>query len=227
MKKLILEGKPSPKQKQLFLSRAKYTAYGGARGGGKSWALRRKIILMCIRYPKLKCLLLRRSYGELRYNHILPMLTELSGAVSYSETNKLVSFPNGSTVKLGYLSDDGDTLQYQGLEFDVIAVDEATQITEYQFNILKACLRGNNGNPKRMYLSCNPGGVGHGWVKRLFIDKIYRDGERPEDYLFIQATVFDNTALLDNDPDYVSQLQSLPPALRDAWLYGSWDIFSG
>ena len=227
MKKLVLEGKPSSKQKQLFLSRAKYTAYGGARGGGKSWALRRKIILMCIHYPKLKCLLLRRSYGELRYNHILPILTELSGAVGYSETNKLITFPNGSSVKLGYLSDDGDTLQYQGLEFDVIAVDEATQLTEYQFNILKACLRGNNKNPKRMYLTCNPGGVGHGWVKRLFIDKIYREGERPEDYLFIQATVFDNTALLENDPEYVSQLKSLPEALRSAWLYGSWDIFSG
>ena len=227
MKQIILSGEPSEKQKQLFLSRAKYTAYGGARGGGKSWALRRKIILMCIRYPNLKCLLVRRSYGELRYNHILPILSELSGLVTYSELNKIVSFPNGSTVKLGYLSDDGDTLQYQGLEYDVIAIDEATQLTEYQFNILKACLRGKNDNPKRMYLTCNPGGVGHGWVKRLFIDKSYREGERAEDYCFIQATVFDNTALLKADPDYVSQLQSLPKALRDAWLYGSWDIFSG
>ena len=227
MKTIYLPGRPSEKQKQLFVSKAKYTAYGGARGGGKSWALRRKIILMCIHYPKLKCLLVRRSYGELRYNHILPMLSELGDAVTYSELNKLVTFPNGSTVKLGYLSDDGDTLQYQGLEYDVIAVDEATQLTEYQFNILKACLRGNNENPKRMYLTCNPGGVGHGWVKRLFIDKRYREGERAEDYRFIQATVFDNTALLEADPDYVSQLQSLPKALRDAWLYGSWDVFSG
>lgn len=227
MKVVRLTGTPSEKQKQLFVSKAKYTAYGGARGGGKSWALRRKIILMCIHYPNLKCLLVRRSYGELRYNHILPMLSELKDAVSYSEINKIVTFPNGSTVKLGYLSDDGDTLQYQGLEYDVIAVDEATQLTEYQFNILKACLRGNNENPKRMYLTCNPGGVGHGWVKRLFIDRCYREGERAEDYRFIQATVFDNTALLEKDPDYVSQLQSLPKALCDAWLYGSWDIFSG
>ncbi len=95
-----LTGTPSEKQKQLFVSKAKYTAYGGARGGGKSWALRRKIILMCIHYPNLKCLLVRRSYGELRYNHILPMLSELKDAVSYSEINKIVTFPNGSTVKL-------------------------------------------------------------------------------------------------------------------------------
>ena len=227
MKNVVLKGTPSEKQKQLFRSRAKYTAYGGARGGGKSWALRRKLVLMCLRYPGLKCLLVRRSYGELRYNHILPLRSELGAAVKYSETQKQITFENGSSLKLGYLSDDGDTLQYQGLEFDVIALDEATQLTEYQFNILKACLRGTNGYPKRMYLSCNPGGVGHAWVKRLFIDRSYRDGEDPDDYLFIQATVFDNTVLLQHDAEYVRQLQSLPDALREAWLYGKWDVFSG
>lgn len=227
MKNVVLKGTPSEKQKQLFLSRAKYTAYGGARGGGKSWALRRKLVLMCLHYPGLKCLLIRRSYGELRYNHILPLRAELGAAVKYSETQKQLLFENGSSLKLGYLSDDGDTLQYQGLEFDVIALDEATQLTEYQFNILKACLRGVNGYPKRMYLSCNPGGVGHAWVKRLFIDRSYRDGEDPDDYRFIQATVFDNNVLLQHDEEYVKQLQSLPDTLRQAWLYGKWDVFSG
>ena len=227
MKRILLSGVPSEKQKLFFEAREKYIAYGGARGGGKSWALRRKLTLMCLHYPGLRCLIVRRSYPELRYNHILPLCAELKGAVSYSETNKQIVFPNGSTVKFGYLSDDGDTLQYQGLEFDVIAIDEATQLTEYQFNILKACLRGTNGNPKRMYLTCNPGGVGHGWVKRLFIDGCMRPGERAEDYRFIQATVFDNTALLSKDPGYVEQLQSLPEGLRSAWLYGSWDVFSG
>ncbi|MBP5207516.1 MAG: phage terminase large subunit [Clostridia bacterium] len=227
MKKLVLAGTPSEKQKQFFTAREKYVAYGGARGGGKSWALRRKLVLMCLHYPGIRCLLVRRSYGELRYNHILPLLSELKDAVTYSETNKLLSFPNGSAIKLGYLSDDGDTLQYQGLEFDVIGIDEATQITEYQFNILKACLRGANGFPKRMYLTCNPGGVGHAWVKRIFIDGDLRPGERAEDCRFIQATVFDNTVLLQSDPGYVDQLKSLPDGLRQAWLYGSWDIFSG
>ncbi|MBQ3870860.1 MAG: phage terminase large subunit, partial [Clostridia bacterium] len=224
MKKIVLKGTPSDKQKLLFSSRTKYTAYGGARGGGKSWALRRKLVLMCLHYPGLKCLIVRRSYSELRYNHILPLRSELGGAVKYSETQKLITFENGSSLKLGYLSDDGDTLQYQGLEFDIIALDEATQLTEYQFNILKACLRGTNRYPKRMYLTCNPGGIGHGWVKRLFIDRSYREWEDPDDYTFIQATVFDNTVLLDNDAEYVKQLQSLPDALRQAWLYGKWDV---
>ena len=115
MKKIVLKGTPSDKQKLLFSSRTKYTAYGGARGGGKSWALRRKLVLMCLHYPGLKCLIVRRSYSELRYNHILPLRSELGGAVKYSETQKLITFENGSSLKLGYLSDDGDTLQYQGL----------------------------------------------------------------------------------------------------------------
>lgn len=80
MRSLELRGVPSEKQKRLFCSRAKYIAYGGARGGGKSWALRRKLVLMCLRYPDLKCLLIRRSYSELTYNHALVLRSELGSA---------------------------------------------------------------------------------------------------------------------------------------------------
>lgn len=224
---LKLCGVPNEKQKLFFMSRKKYTAYGGARGGGKSWALRRKLVLMCLRYPNIKCLLIRRSYPELRFNHIFPLSAELKGAVSYSESKKCFTFRNGATLKLGYLADDKDTLRYQGLEFDVIALDEATQLSEYQFSVMKACLRGANSLPKRMYLTCNPGGIGHGWVKRLFVDRIYNEYERAEDYEFIQATVYDNDILMSRDKEYVSQLESLPDALRNAWLYGSWEMFEG
>ena len=78
-----------------------------------------------------------------------------------------------------------------------------------------------------MYLTCNPGGVGHGWVKRLFIDRDYRGNERAEDYRFIRALVTDNEVLMAEDPDYLSRLSALPQKLRDAWLYGRWDIFEG
>ncbi len=125
------------------------------------------------------------------------------------------------------MNDDGDTLQYQGQEFDIIALDEATQLTEYQFSTLKACLRGTNGHPKRMYLTCNPGGVGHSWVKRLFIDRRYGPGEDGEDYAFIQAKAYDNTVLMETDSEYIKQLQSLPESLRRAWLDGEWDVFEG
>ncbi|MEE0969216.1 MAG: phage terminase large subunit [Clostridia bacterium] len=222
-----IEGVPSKKQQEFFDSRAKYIAYGGARGGGKSWALRRKLVCLCLRYPGIKCLIIRRSYPELVANHVQPMLAEYGPLISYSESEKTISFDCSSSIKLGYCSCDRDTLRYQGQEYDIIAIDEATQISEYQFGIFTACLRGTNSFPRRMYLTCNPGGIGHAWVKRLFIDKVYREGENKEDYEFIQSLVYDNDILMNADPDYVKRLEALPEKQRAAWLYGRWDIFDG
>lgn len=222
-----ISGVPNEKQRQFFASRARFTAYGGARGGGKSWALRRKLIGLCLRYPGIHCLLIRRSYAEVKSNHLNQLLSEYGALLRYSEGEKRLSFENGSRIELGFCSCDRDALRYQGQEYDVIAIDEATQLSEYQFSIFKACLRGTGNFPRRIYLTCNPGGIGHAWVKRLFIDRVYREGERAEDYLFIPAKVFDNRVLLDADPDYIRQLKSLPARLRDAWLYGRWDIFEG
>lgn len=227
MGKLTLRGVPNEKQKQFFSATSRFVAYGGARGGGKSWALRRKLVLMCAKWDGISCLIIRRSYPELRENHIRPLRAELAGIAKYSESQKAFTFPNGSRIRLGYLESESDVQRYQGAEFDIIALDEATQLTEYQFQTLKACLRGTNGLPKRMYITCNPGGVGHGWVKRLFIDREYRASEKAEDYSFIQALVYDNKKLIKENPEYLSQLESLPPELREAWLYGKWDVFSG
>ncbi|MCL2518455.1 MAG: phage terminase large subunit [Oscillospiraceae bacterium] len=225
--RLTLEGIPNAKQQLFFDSRTKYTAYGGARGGGKSWALRRKMILMALRYEGFRGLIIRRSYPELRENHILPLLNELNKFAKYTDTRKSFEFPNGSRINLGYCNAETDVLQYQGQEYDVIAIDEATQLTEYQFNTLKACVRGVNDCPKRMYLTCNPGGAGHSWVKRLFVDRLFGDTENPGDYSFIQAFATDNDVLMKADPDYIKQLETLPYQLREAWLYGKWDIFEG
>ena len=224
---MLIPGRPNPKQRTFFDSRARFTAYGGARGGGKSWALRRKLTAMCLRYPGLRCLLVRRTLPELKSNHVTPFLREYGHLVSWSESEKSLKFANGSRILLGFCANDRDALRYQGQEFDVIAIDEATQLSEYRFSIFKACLRGTTDFPRRMYLTCNPGGIGHAWVKRLFIDRDFRAGENPDDYAFIQALVFDNTILTSADPDYVSSLKSLPERMRDAWLWGKWDVFEG
>ncbi len=224
---VTIPGIPTARQKEFFRSRARFTAYGGARGGGKSWALRRKLVAMCLRYSGISCLLIRRTIPELKSNHIIPFLREYDGIISYSESDKAILFPNGSRISLGYCAADKDVLRYQGQEYDVIAIDEATQLSEFRFSVLKACLRGANHFPRRMYLTCNPGGIGHSWIKRLFIDRDFRCGEDPKEYNFIPALVFDNPNLTDADPEYVRSLQSLPPRLRDAWLYGRWDVFDG
>ncbi len=219
--------KPSEKQKQFFISKYRFIAYGGARGGGKSWAVRKKAMLLCVNYPEIRILLLRKSFPQLRENHILPLLQDLKGVAKYSETQKAFLFPNASRLKLGYLDSEADVLQYQGQEYDVIFMDEATHFTKFQFDTLTACLRGANNFPKRIYLTCNPGGIGHEWVKRLFITRQYKTGENPDDYVFIPARVYDNTALIEKDIGYVGMLEALSENLRRAWLDGDWDAMSG
>lgn len=230
VEKIVFDFKPSEKQAEFFMSRAKFTAYGGARGGGKSFALRYKLIFMCLKYPGIRALLIRRTYPELRENHIRPLTKLLCGENSlavYSERDKSFDFKNGSRLKMGYLSGEADLLQYQGQEFDIIAIDEATQISEHSFSVLTAALRGADPFPKRMYLTCNPGGIGHGWVKRLFIDREYRESEVADDYAFIPARIYDNKALMESDPGYIKQLECLPNDLKKAWLDGCWNVFSG
>jgi phage terminase large subunit len=222
-----IPGVPNKKQQLFFDSRVRFTAYGGARGGGKSWALRRKLIALCLRYPGIRCLLVRRTYPELKSNHLGPLLREYGALLTYSEGEKQLSLANGSSIDLGYCACDRDALRYQGQEYDIIAVDEATQLSEYQFSVISALLRGTGDYPRRIYLTCNPGGIGHAWVKRLFIDRSFRPGENPEDYNFIPALVYDNDVLLSADPGYVRQLERLPARLCDAWLHGRWDVFEG
>lgn len=217
----------SEKQLEFFRAKERFICYGGARGGGKSWSVRKKAMLLGVNYPGIRMLLLRRSFPELRENHILPLMAELKNIATYKETDKAFTFPNGSRLRFGYCDTESDVNQYQGQEYDVIFLDEATQFTKYQFDTLTACVRGANNFPKRMYLTCNPGGVGHEWVKRLFIDKQYTATENPADYRFISATVYDNKALLEQDTGYVSMLENLPEDLRRAWLHGEWDSFEG
>ena len=219
--------RPNPRQAEFFRARAPYIMYGGARGGGKTWALRRKAMLLALRYPGIRVLILRRTYPELKGNHILPMMAECAGLAVYKDSEKAMVFPGGSRVEFGYCDGDADVLRYQGQEYDVIMLDEATQIPYEWYIALTACVRGVNSFPKRMYLTCNPGGVGHEWVKRLFVDRRYRGEERPEDYLFIQAKATDNTALMETNPRYLDMLNNLPEDLRRAWRDGEWDVFAG
>lgn len=218
---------PNEKQKLFLAAHTKHVGFGGARGGGKSWCVRDKAKRLSLRFAGIKVLIVRRTFPELENNHINPLRTELHGVARYNKTEKRFTFPNGSTIKFGYCNNEKDLDQYQGAEYDIIFLDEATQLQEMWIKKISACVRGVNDFPKRIYYTCNPGGASHGYFKRLFIDKQYEDGEDPADYTFIQSLVTDNKALMESQPDYIKQLEALPPKLREAWLYGRWDIFEG
>ena len=158
---------PNPKQIQFFKATARHIAYGGSRGGGKSWAARRKAVSLAINYDGLKILLMRRTFPELRENHILPLRAQLYGYAKYKESDKSFEFPNGSRIKLGYCDNEADVYQYQGQEYDVIFLEEATNFTESQRDFIMTANRSTRTDfTPRMYYTANPGGVGHAWFKR-------------------------------------------------------------
>ena len=219
---------PNPRQIEFLNATERYVAYGGSRGGGKSWAARTKAILLAAEYPGLQILIMRRTLPELRENHIRPLQALLQGVAAYSEQRAEFSFGNGSRIRCGYCASEGDVYQYQGQEYDVIMLEEATLFTESQKDFITTCNRSTRTDfSPRMYFTCNPGGVGHNWVKRLFIDREYREGENPSDYRFIPATVYDNQVLMDSNPGYVKTLEALPEHLKRAHLYGDWDVLAG
>ena len=228
-------GRPSDKQKLFLTDKHRYVGFGGARGGGKSWAIRTKAIGLAYRYPGIKITIVRRSYPELRENHILPLCEILhvrdvdpkKRLAKYNDSKKDITFPNGSRIIFRYCENDKDAEGFMGTETDILFVDEATHQTEERMKKINAIVRGVNDFPKRTYYTFNPGGVGHAWVKRLFIDRNFQDLETPEDYNFIQSLVTDNKVLMETNPDYIRQLEALPPKIREAWLYGRWDIFEG
>lgn len=222
-------GRPSEKQK-LFLSDAhRNVGYGGARGGGKSWAIRAKTKIMAAKFPGIRQCIVRRTYPELEANHIRVLVPEMvnSGFARYNKQDKRLTCINGSVIEFRYAQNSKDMNKFQGQEWDIVYVDEATQWPELELKMVTACCRGANSFPKRVYYTCNPGGVGHAYIKRIFIDRHFDAGENPDDYSFTQSLVQDNDALMSNDPEYVKSLEALPPKLRKAWLEGSWDVFAG
>ena len=224
-------GRPnSEPQEQFFESRVKYICFGGARGGGKSWCTQRKSVGGCLRYPGLRVLIIRRRYEDLENSVIEPILKLVDRQTAvFHATKRVLEFCNGSYIRFGNMEnyDSAVSGKYQGQEYDWIFLEEATQFTEQEFRGLAACCRGTNKIPKRVYMTANPGGIGHHWVKRLFILREFLPMENPADYRFIKATVEDNVDLLEGSPDYINALELLPEDIRRAHRYGDWDALSG
>ena len=221
-----------PKQKKFLetIEKTPITFYGGAKGGGKSKGLQLIMLLRRLAQPGSSGAIFRRTFPELEGNHIRPLFQAFPGLRPYyNEAKKILALPRGSTLQFCHCNNEADVDLYQGREFHDLAIDEAGQWPESMFRRLLGSNRSSSpGITPRAALTGNPGGIGHGWLKRLFIERRFNERENPSDYAFIQALVDDNAALMDNDPAYVSRLESEPnEALRKAYRYGDWDIFAG
>lgn len=234
MPRISLDYQPTERQRAFHQSPAKYRLYGGAAGGGKSEAILMEAFAQALQYPGLDVLLLRKTFPELEKSLIQRMRTKIPKELyEYNEGKKIATLINGSHIYFGHLENKKDVYQYQGAEFGAIGWDELTHFTLDEWVYLSSRNRSPiKGHRSNMFAATNPGGIGHSWVKSLWIDQEPAPGMaarsfKPADYSFTPAKVTDNPFLMENDPDYKEKLEDLPDALRAALLDGSWDIFAG
>lgn len=198
--------------------------FGGARGGGKSYASLALLAFDCMRQPELKALFLRKhlksareSFGDLR-RMVLRNVPH-----TYREYAGVVDFPNGSQIILGHYGNESDIDKYLGLEYDVVAIEEATTLRGKTIANIKTVVRTSKPNWRpRRYYTTNPGGVGHAEFKREFILP-YRTGTETTTR-FIPSTVDDNPMV---NVEYKGELDKLQGWQHKAWRYGDWDIAAG
>lgn len=205
--------------------------YGGARGGGKTDGLLGDFIGFSMKFPKLaRGVLFRRTYDELdevvsRSREILDPL-----GADWKPSRYTWNLPWGGFLKLRYLKADADASRYQGHSYNWLGVDEAGNFASPDpIKKLTATLRDKHGVPVRKRMSANPGGPGHGWLKRDYIDPStpgvpFQEPDTGKLRVFIPSRLRDNPALTTNDPEYEQRLRGSGPAwLVRAWLEGDWN----
>lgn len=227
-----------PKQETAFqaLFTHRYILYGGARGPGKSYWLRWGLLCLLLYWFMAKNLrdvrvaLFCETYPDLRDRQISKIKVEFPlwlGELKSTEIDGLGFFLRpeyGGGVLLLRNLDDPE--KYQSAEFAAIGVDELTKNDETTYHTLRGSMRWPGVNHTVFMGATNPGGVGHLWVKRRWIDRDFPPNEKPlaDQFIFIKALPSDNPYL---DETYWAELNSLPDNLRRAWVHGDWDVFAG
>jgi len=205
--------------------------YGGARGGGKTDFLLGKAAQHCALYGQAATVyLFRQSFPELE--QVIQRSKEIYGPIGgrWWDSKKTWHLPGGGMVKLRYLKRPDDAARYQGHQATMVMVDEAGNWpSPAPVDMLRGILRSAQGVPCQLILTANPGGAGHAWLKRRYIDgrtplTPYLDQTTTFTSVFIPAKLKDNPALALKDPTYEARLRASGPAwLVRAWLEGDWN----
>ena len=248
---VVFKANPGPQTNFLSASERE-VLYGGAAGGGKSFAMLADP-LHGLNDPNFSGLLVRHTTEELR--ELIQKSQELYPkaipGIKWSERKSQWISPRGGRLWMSYLDKDMDVTRYQGQAFNWIGFDELTQWpTPYAWDYMRSRLRSASKDlGLYMRATTNPGGAGHQWVKKMFIDpapsgKAFwatnietgetitfpkghsREGDPLFKRRFIPASLFDNPYLADTG-DYEAMLLSLPEHQRKQLLEGNWDINEG
>jgi len=234
---IIFEPNEGP-QMQFLASSEREVFYGGARGGGKSYAMLIDPLRYCTKEHH-RALLIRRSMPELRdmINHSQRLYGQAYPGARWREQEKEWRFPSGARIEFGYAENLTDVLRYQGQSYTWIGVDELPQYpTPEIYNFLRSSLRSVDPEiPVYMRATGNPGNVGSLWVKEMFVDPsepnkafdVHIDtmaGRKSITRRFIPAKLQDNPYLMQTD-DYMIMLSSLPEVQRKQFLEGDWSAF--
>jgi phage terminase large subunit len=217
---------PGPQERALSI-RIRELLFGGRRGGAKTEAGIVWIMRPALEFPDYQGLVLRKNYVDLRdWMRRAKRHFKCYGA---RPSGDAFVFPNGSIVQCGHLKDADAYAKYQGHEYQRMLIEEATQIEreeDYQM-LIASCRSSIHGLYASIFLTCNPGGPGHWWIKKRFVDPApwgtafeVRGGFR----VFIPSGVANNPYL---PKSYLQQLQDLPEHIRRAWVDGDWDALAG
>lgn len=216
-----------------FCSRGEFEVlFGGAAGPGKTDCL----IMEALRHieePDYNGILFRRTFPQLQeiIDRCWIWYPQLGGQYKASEHRWF--FPSGAKIALSHMQHESNKYDHQGKQYHFCGFDELTQFSETQYLYIHSRVRGTNPRvPLSIRSTTNPGGIGHVWVKKRFVDvgepgKAYIDPETGQSRCFIPATVYANPTLIDNDPLYVRRLEALPEIEKLRLLHGVWDVFEG
>ncbi|MGE0829146.1 MAG: terminase family protein [Hyphomonadaceae bacterium] len=238
-----------PKQGEAFNTIANEVLYGGAAGGGKSFLMRVAAIIWCASIPGLQVYLFRRIREDLVKNHMegpkgfRALLAVWVNAGLCQIVEDEIRFWNGAKIYLCHCKDEKDIYKYQGAEIHVLLIDELTHFLEAMYRFLRNRVRMVGitlpeqyaGRFPRILCGANPGGVGHLWVKRTFVEGVLPMQLRPMSESeggmlrqYIKAKLEDNPSMAKDDPGYEGRLQGLgSESLVRAMRHGDWDIIEG